>query len=139
MRDLENPDTLSVRLNYGTDEDCVGTVEGDAQGKSGYPCAAKVHTTYEFVGKSPTPFICYTMPWSRDPKEDSLLRRYNILGESYRLFAYTLNIRERNHFVAIIMDKGMRFRYDDLRTEDLTPYTAENRHTVSSVFLIRED
>ena len=30
MRDLENPDTLGIRLNYGIHEECVGTLGGDS-------------------------------------------------------------------------------------------------------------
>ena len=90
---IESPDTLAVILNNGLEDDCVGTVDG-------HKCTARVIISFEFIG-SPPPFIAYCMPASRSPREDSLTTLYNLRGQMYRLFGYTLNLGNENHYVEI--------------------------------------
>ena len=84
----------------------------------------------------PPPIIAYTMPFSRQPKEDSLAMYYKILDHKYKLFGYTLN--SGTHYVAILIEKNLRFKYDDLYPAKLHAYEPSNKLVVSSVFLVIE-
>jgi len=134
--DVRNPTSLAFALNNGITGRCVGTSNGKQKCRE-----RNVRTAYKFKDDQPPPFIAFTIPFQQGKDaslENTIPQFQTILNQKYRTFAYTLNTGAHYLTVFCRPDRKM-FLFDGLHPNTLPEYKPLNKHSVSTIFLIKAD
>jgi len=94
---------------------------------------------YSWTDNGPTPFFIFPVAHGNavPATESTLPSTFNVLGENYTLFAYTLNLGD--HYIAVVQHNKKYYTYNDMVPDTLQIRNNRNSsHKSSCVFLIKK-